>query len=272
MFSRLTVRAAPLMPLLRQEVQRRSATPALMVMSRPCTNISKMADDWKKADATYYGPERDTENFPHPVQRERNPPTKLGFLPASWFDFFYEKTGVTGPYMLGVGSLTYMFSKEIIVVEHTFLELISLGLVIWWVTTKWGPKIAAYLDKTNDEYHDKHWSQPLNQMKEYCQETIDWVDQETARQPGQKHLFDAKRENVDLQLEATYRQRLTQVHQAVKKRLDYQVDVENSERRFQQQHMVDWIVKSVKTGITPAQEKAAMTRCFQDLKALAAKA
>jgi F-type H+-transporting ATPase subunit b len=231
-----------------------------------------MADDWKKADQIYYGPERDKENFPHPVQRDQNPPTRLGFLPASWFDFFYDKTGVTGPYVLGFGALTYMFSKEIIVVEHTFLELLSLGLVMMYVSKRYGQKIGAALDKKNEEYIAKHWEEPLKELKSSCQETIDWVDKEVWRQPGQKHLFEAKKESVDLQLEAVYRQRLTQVHQAVKKRLDYQLDVENAERRYQQKHMVDWIVRNVKSSITPQQEKAVMSKCFQDLKALAAKA
>ena len=55
-----------------------------------------------------------------------------------------------GPYVLGFGGLTYLLSKEIIVVEHTFLELISLGMAIWLINYKWGAKMAAYLDRQTD--------------------------------------------------------------------------------------------------------------------------
>ena len=33
--------------------------------------------------------------------------------------------------------------------------------------------------------------------------------------------------------------------QAVKRKLDYQVDLEKVERQFQQEHMVQWLEKSV---------------------------
>lgn len=47
---------------------------------------------------------------------------------------------------------------------------------------------------------------------------------------------------------------------------------ENVRRRFQQQHMANWITSAVVSGITPAQEKETMRKCIEDLKALAASA
>lgn len=86
---------------------------------------------------------------------------------------------------------------------------------------------------------------------------------------GQNLLIAAKRENVALQLEAAYRTRLLNTYNDVKRRLDYQVEKENIERRLAQKNLVDWVVRKVTSSITPDQEKQNIDKCIADLGALA---
>ena len=88
----------------------------------------------------------------------------------------------------------------------------------------------------------------------------------------QKVLFDAKRENVKLQLEAEYRRRQMQAYQEVKRRLDFLVAKDEAEKQFQQKHMVNWIIENVAKGITAQQEKDALKTTFAELKKLSATA
>lgn len=66
------------------------------------------------------------------------------------FKFFYQKTGVTGPYALGVGAITYLCSKEIYVMEHEFYNGLSLGLMAIFAVKKFGPALAKYADEGID--------------------------------------------------------------------------------------------------------------------------
>lgn len=81
--------------------------------------------------------------------------------------------------------------------------------------------------------------------------------------------MDAKRENVALQLEASYRERVQTAFQEVKKRLDYQVEILNIEKRIAQRNLVDYVVTKVRSSITPDQEKQNIDKCISDLSALA---
>jgi len=233
--------------------------------------VARHLSNWDAANKKYFGPERDTVNFPIKVAPLTNPPVRLGFIPDSWFQAFYNKTGVTGPYLFGFGFITYALSKEVWVVEHNFTHFLSFWMAIWLIAYKYGDKIAAYLDQQTEAFEQRDWWVPVNKVKEELKKTVEEQEKAIWREDGQKYLFEAKRENVDLQLESIYRQRLAEVHQAVKKRMDYMVEVESTQRRVQQQHMVQWIVNSVMSSITPQQEKDSLTKCIQDLKTLSAK-
>ena len=77
-------------------------------------------------------------------------PALLVRLPEEWFTFFYNKTGVTGPYVFGAGLMTYLCSKEIYVMEHEYYNGLSLAVMVVFAVKKFGPSLAAYLDKEVD--------------------------------------------------------------------------------------------------------------------------
>ena len=53
----------------------------------------------------------------------------------------------TGPYVLGVGVVTTLLSKEIWVAQHSMIEVFSFVLAIYWLNRKFGKSMAAYFDK-----------------------------------------------------------------------------------------------------------------------------
>jgi len=219
--------------------------------------------------AIHEGSERDLVNFPRRVRHINCPPTRMGFLPEEWFTFFYNKTGVTGPYLLGVGAITFMFSKEFYVIDHEFVNACTLVPLLYFLCYKFGPSVAAFLDKEIDA-EDAMWKKSEEAQMVSLIEANEGEKKAQWHAEGGTKLFDAKKESVAVQLEAQYRQRLVEVHTQVKKQLDYQVEVVNVKNRMEQKQLVDWVVKTVRTSITPAQEAAALKKCFTDLKALSA--
>lgn len=252
---------------------RHSSQGKVLALSVRCagTDLKQHAENWEKANQVYFGPERDTKNFPLLSQPAEVPPTRMGILPKSWFDAFYNKTGVTGPYVFGATVGAYMLSSEIIVVEHVFVEFIAFWAAVGILCNKLGPSVSKYLTSQQELFDTKYWKEPIAEAKASSEGILKEGENALWQADGEKHLFQAKRENVDLQLEAVYRQRLAEVHTEVKRRLDYQVDLSNAKREFEQKHMVSWITGNVVKAITPQQEKESITKCIQDIKALAAK-
>jgi len=245
-----------------------------LVRSKPtwvCLQLCRSSTTAAATPSWVDGPERDLVNFPRIKPLVNPAPTRMGFIPQGWFDMFYSKTGVTGPYMLGAGVATFLISKEWFVLDHEFYCGVFMYGLYGYGVKKFGPAVSDYCYKETSEYN-----KALDGLRD-----IDITSNESgiaackdgiASAENQTHLFQAKKENIKLQLEAAYRERLQMVHDEVKKRLDYQLETSNVKQRFEQKHMVEWIDASVRASITPAVEDAALKQCIADLKVLAAKA
>ncbi|CAI9736134.1 ATP synthase subunit b, mitochondrial-like [Octopus vulgaris] len=242
----------------------------ISVPARLSSSVVEQVKNWETANERYFGPERDVKNFPHPAMLDQPKAVKFGFVPASWFDFLYPKTGFTGPYVLGAGLLATVMSKEIWVIDHGFADVIGFTGAFLFLVYKVGPGMAKFLEGKQQRIYEETYTKPIAKAKETFVDEIKECNDAIWSLEGQKYLFEAKKENVGLQLESAYRKRLNKVYTDVKSRLDYHVAVENTKRRFEQEHMVNWIVSSVVKSITPQQEKESIKKCIAELKTLAA--
>ncbi|XP_064328495.1 ATP synthase F(0) complex subunit B1, mitochondrial [Phalacrocorax carbo] len=204
---------------------------------------------------------------PLPPLPEKGGEVRYGLIPEEFFQFLYPKTGVTGPYMLGTGLLLYLLSKEIYVVNHETVAAACILSVIIYGVKKFGADVAAFADKLNEEKVAKALAVKDGAIKD-LETAIEQEKKEQWRVEGCSYLFDAKRNNVAMLLETNYRERLLMVYNEVKKRLDYQVAMQNLKRQKEQDHMIQWVEKNVIQSITPQQQKESIAKCILDLKAL----
>ncbi|XP_041860513.1 ATP synthase F(0) complex subunit B1, mitochondrial [Melanotaenia boesemani] len=210
---------------------------------------------------------------PVPPLPEKGGKVRHGLIPEEFFQLLYPKTGVTGPYMLGTGLILYLLSKELYVINHETFAAASIGAIIIYGVKKFGPSVAAFADQLNDVGFTTEKMAMAQEVKDHSisslTQAIEDEKKEQWRVEGRSMLFDAKRNNVSMLLETNYRERLHMVTNEVKKRLDYQIALQNLHRRMEQEHMVNWVEKNVIGSITPQQEKESIAKCITDLKALA---
>jgi len=224
-------------------------------------------------EPSWEAPERDLKNYPlaeRPIDAGK---VRLGMIPEEFFDAFYAKTGVTGPYCLLTGAAIYALSKEIIPLEHQLINGTSLVFMIYcaYKMESIGPKMKtktgemALKDMEQWELMKSHAIKNYELQIEKDSE-LAWQAEGIAEQLGP-----ALKENVDLQLEAAFRQRLAQAHSEVKRRLDYAVAMTTTQRRIAQENMVDWIVRNVESSISAEQEEENLNACIANLTVLASK-
>jgi len=225
---------------------------------------------WKYVNSVFFGPERDMKNYPNPDTPDQYPPVRMGWIPSTWFEMFYPKTGVSGPYVFLGGLSLWMFSKEHMPIDHFFWEIPAFWCAIHFLCSNpnIGPNIKAWFKKEQDYQQLIEYDRPLSRMRASAEKDIAKVKRLIEETELHSIIKDAKEEGVGLQLEAVYRSRLQHAFTEVKKRLDYESEKAALKRQFEQDHMVNWIVNSVTKSITPQQEKESIKSCIQALKNL----
>lgn len=152
--------------------------------------------------------------------------------------------------------------------EHEYYAGLSFAALLIIGIKKIGPGLKKSLDAEVDQIEADFEQGRADEIKG-LEDAIEHEKTEQWRADGQLMLNDAQKENVALQLEAAYRERLAQVFNEVKRRLDYQVEIQLVERRVKQKHLVNWVSSKVLGSITADQDKETLNKCIADLGALA---
>lgn len=231
--------------------------------------IEEQLKHWDDANELFFGKDRDLKNFPHPEYQVEAPALNFGMVPTSWCKNVYEKLGVSGVYTLAWGSVFALMSKEWLLFDSHGYEFFVRTLVFTWFLAKVGPILKKQFDGIIADERRECYEEPLEKAKIACSNNIEVAKNAIWRMEAVGDIYAAKKEMVDLQLESVYRERINQVHKEVKGKLDYQVDMSNLQRTFQQANMVDWIVESVQGSISPQMEKENIKSCIANLSVLA---
>lgn len=260
MFSRLATQAAKRSSVLYRTVATSGQTPAAGAA------VANSAPRTYPHDA----PERDFANFPPIRVPEEGGKVRCGVVPDEWFTAMYEKTGVTGPYVLFWGAVTTLLSKEYFVYWADSAEQIVFLTATIYLAKTYGSQIGKFLDTSADETNNAA-VQSLKDETALIDTKITDNKALTSLPEANTLINAAKRENVQLQLEASYRQRLANINAEVRKRLDYQVSVQGVTARLERQQALDFIIGNVGKSIGAAQEKEAFNSGLATLKGLSQK-
>ncbi|KAK5964208.1 ATP synthase subunit b mitochondrial [Trichostrongylus colubriformis] len=201
-------------------------------------------------------PDRDLVNYPYPARPMYPPKTRLLMMPDSWFTPFHKVTGVSGPYLFFGGLFAFLLNKEIWVFEEQGHMTVGWILFYLLISRTVGYRIDNYLYGEYQKEMDYYRGLIAEDLKDAV-EFRKTAAAETASLNAVKESFPLiMKENMLLQLEATYRKNVQSVATELKRRLDYLKETEETKRRFEKEQMLKFISEGV--------EKEASEKAFKD--------
>lgn len=214
-------------------------------------------------------PDRDLVNFPYPARPMYPPKTRILMLPDSWFTPFYKITGVSGPYLFYGGLFAFLVNKELWVLEEQ--ATMTMGWILFYLllTRTIGYRVDNWL---YGEYQNRMKffkdliAEDLKDAVEFRKTSAAETESLTAVKDAFPTIF---KENLSLQLEATYRKNIQTVATELKRRVDYLQETEETKRRFERNLLLQWITDGVeKQAADPSFKEQYVSNAIAQLKGL----
>jgi F-type H+-transporting ATPase subunit b len=193
--------------------------------------------------------ERDLVNFPYPVKEQYPPKTRFLMIPDSWCTPFHKITGTSGPYLFYGGVLAFYLNKELWVFEEQGHLL--LGWILFYIIAS---RTFSYnLDKWADGKYQERMEYYKQLITDDLKDAIDFRKNSAAETASFQAIHTdfptIFRENLALQLEATYRKNIDKVATELKRRLDYLKEVEETKQRFERELFLSALFDGVQHAV-----------------------
>lgn len=117
----------------------------------PDDKIEECPPDYKEC------PERDIVNYPRPKYYLFSPKVRLGFIPDAWFNFFYNKTGVTGELF------NFILKEALNILTNNYYYFRAVCAGCWFYKLSFQQRVVRRFIG-NELSHDFHFGQ-----HDYCQ-------------------------------------------------------------------------------------------------------
>ncbi|GMR33623.1 hypothetical protein PMAYCL1PPCAC_03818, partial [Pristionchus mayeri] len=190
-------------------------------------------------------PERDLVNFPYPERKMYPPKTRMLMIPDSWLTPFHKVTGTSGPYLFVGGLCAFLVNKELWVFEEQGHMTVGWVLFYLLISRTVGFRIDNWLYgeyKNRMGFFKNLIEEDLKEAKEFRKTSAAQTDSLHAVKEAFPTIF---KENMALQLEATYRKNVQSVATELKRRLDYLEQTEETKKRFERDLMLKFISEGV---------------------------
>lgn len=216
-------------------------------------------------------PERDLINYPYPVKRMYPPKLRLLIVPDKFMSDFHKYTGTSGPYIFFAMLYAFLHTKGLFEIAHDRVKILVLLFYYYIFSRAFNYRWDKYFYECCKEVEKKYLDIIDNNFKTVREVQEISKTERNAYAAVKEYYPVIFKENLALQLESAYRKNVEKLATEMKRRLDFLQETEAVKHSFVRDHMLNWIINSIKSEIMANKENIKekyMDTCIEQLRAL----